>query len=342
MLALPWAAPLLVQALVLAGILAGGGWAWSGLALILGVIPLLDHGIGEHPEDPPQPETAWHRLWLRFTVPLQGVMMIVAVRAATDPSLALSTQLGAVLSCGVACGGFGIVAAHELFHRHSKWDRALGECLMASVQYAPYVVEHVYGHHLAVGTPTDAVSAPRGRGLWAQLPHSIDGTLRNAWRLERTRAQRRTGSGFFAGDRRLRWVLWPMLTFGLTGALAGFSGMAALATIAIVAVLLLETVNYIEHYGLRRAQLANGDWEPQGAQHSWDSEHRLTRWLLFGLPRHAAHHLRASKPYPELEHRVESPKMPTGYAGMVLLALVPPLWRKVMNERIPNARELRA
>jgi len=304
------------------------------------VIPLLDHWIGEGPEDAPVMETGAHRLWMRCVLPLQLVILFAAVRLAAQTEAALHAQIGALLSAGVACGGVGIVAAHELFHRRSRLDRALGELLMASVQYTPYVVEHVIGHHLAVGTPADAVSAPRGRSFWRQLPRAVFGTLRNAWRLEGERVHRRGAPRW--SDRRLRWTLWPVLTFGAAFAFAGVRGAAAVLVIGAVAVLLLELVNYIEHYGLARSQLPDGRWEPQDARHSWDSEHRLTRWLLFGLPRHAAHHLRASKPYPELEHCPESPKMPTGYAGMVLLAMLPPLWRRVMDRRIPCAAKAHA
>lgn len=335
MRSLLWAAPLLLQGAVLAGLLAGGAWSWTGAVLMLGLIPILDHAIGEGPWPPPRAETAAERLWPRLVAPLQAAILLVALDACADEGAWWGERLGAVASAGVACGGIGIVAAHELFHRRGRLDRALGEWLMANVQYSPYVVEHVHSHHLRVATPEDAVTAPRGRGAWAHLPRAIARTHRHAWEIERERAGRRGAAR--ASDRRLRWLAWPAATLGAAWAWGGPWWPAGLLAIAAIAVTLLELVNYVEHYGLRRAPLPGGGWEPQDARHSWDSEHRLTRILLFALPRHAAHHLRATKPYPELEYREESPKMPTGYAGMVLMAALPPLWRRVMDPRIPGA-----
>jgi alkane 1-monooxygenase len=202
---------------------------------------------------------------------------------------------------------------------------------MTSVGYPHFCVEHVQGHHRRVATPDDPASARAGEGLYAFLCRCIPGSLASACALERARCGRHRIRWWSLRNRRLRWASSLVLLPGAAIAVFGWPGLAFLIGQGVVAVLMLEAINYIEHYGLRRRELAPGRWERVGPQHSWNSSHRVTGWYLFNLPRHADHHAAASRPYYRLRHLAESPQLPAGYAAMLLCAFVPPLWRRIMD-----------
>jgi alkane 1-monooxygenase len=235
------------------------------------------------------------------------------------------------LAVGMTTGGQGITFAHELGHSKSRADRALGWLLMASVTYAHFMVEHYRGHHVRVATDDDPASARAGEALWRFLPRTLVDSWRSAWRLE---AQR-------LAQHRIGWVRSPLLWATLAqaawlvavGALWGASALVFWLVQSVHAVVLLETINYIEHYGLRRATLASGRPEPFGMQHAWNADHLIGNCLLANLQRHADHHLHPSKPYATLEP-LPGPQLPTGYAGSIMLASIPPLWFRVMHPRL--------
>lgn len=329
-------------ALAWIAIAGGGAWALLVPAFVFGLIPLLDVFLGLDTADPS--ERHWlHDAFVRGWVPAQ-LVSIVAVLA-TVPSRAgwASVLLGAAL--GVLTGGGGITLAHELVHRRSRWDRALAEVLMTTVSYPWWCVEHVYGHHKWVATPRDPATARFGESIYAFLPRSVLGGLVDAFAIERAQVARhgiRLGS---ARDRRVRWLLGLVAVYAVAWGIAGWGGVGVMFVQSVVAVALLEVINYVEHYGLVRAEV-----QPSGAaedgpvyervkpQHSWNSNHALTGAFLFNLPRHADHHAFASRPYWELRPWPEAPELPIGYPGAVLVALVPPVWFRWMNPKVAAAR----
>jgi len=325
-----------VPAAVGFGLREGGVWAWSGVGVVFLIVPMLEGLLGRSPAQAPRPRTLAADLPLWAILPVQILLTALALDLAADATRGAMERFGAVLSCGVVSGGVGIVAAHELIHRKSAAERALGEALMALVNWPLYPIEHVLGHHRTVGTPADPATAPRGMGFWNFLPRVMTGEVRSAWRIEGERLRRR---GLRAGswsDRRLRGPLaMAALNAGVLAAWGPVGWLAYLIS-GLVAVTLLQAVQYVEHYGLARAALPEGGFAPQSAAHSWDSEHRAAKAILFQLPRHADHHLLAARPYPELAEHPESPQLPGGYAQMILLALVPPLWRRAMDRRLPH------
>ena len=261
----------------------------------------------------------------------------------TQNALSTFEIVGLTISVGMMAGGGGINIAHEMMHRKNLAHRALAEVLMTSVSYTHFCVEHVLGHHKHVGTPKDPATSRKNENLYAFLPRTLFGGLLSAWRLETERVSNRQIS-WTLKDRRVRYSVFYVavlaaiiLNFGALGTLF-FIGQSA------TAILLLEVINYVEHYGLSRQQLENGRYERVLPKHSWNSAHRLTNALLVHLPRHADHHYMASRHYQDLRHIDDSPQLPTGYAAMVLLALVPPLWRVVMNPKVDewNQRDLKA
>lgn len=266
---------------------------------------------------------------LRLYVPLQCALLAAGLWAAHRSDW--PTVLGLAFAVGFVTGAQGITYAHELGHSRLRADRALAWTLMAGVNYTQFMVEHYRGHHFRAATWDDPASARRGESLWRFLPRTVAGNFANAWALEAQRLQRQ-GRGWWASP--LAWCCGLNLAFALALLAAGATRMLAFWVLqSAFAIWLLETVNYLEHYGLQRRTGADGRPEPFGAQHAWNADHAISNSLLANLQRHSDHHLHAGKRYPQLE-AVPGPQLPTGYAGCLLLAAVPPLWFRLMDTRL--------
>jgi alkane 1-monooxygenase len=272
--------------------------------------------------------------WIpRLHVVWQAALLVLGVSIAADPA-SLAGGAWALLALGLGVGAVtgaqGITCAHELGHSRSRVDRALGWALMVSVGYAHFMVEHFRGHHPRAATWDDPASARRGESLWRFLPRTLVGSWRSAWALEaRQLAQLRRSWARSA-------LLWASVAQGaLVAALALLVGWGAVVfwvVQAVYAVFLLETINYVEHYGLRRATVG-GRPEPFGVQHAWNADHWLTNGVLINLQRHSDHHMHAWTPYAELR-ALPGPQLPTGYAGCLFMAAVPRWWFAVMDARL--------
>ena len=248
----------------------------------------------------------------------------------------LVEAIGGTVAVGISGGAFGIVVAHELMHQR-RVERWLSRVLMSSVTYAHFCVEHVQGHHVLVATPADPASAPPGQGLYRFLVRSTLGGWRSAWRVEVARLKRKGHAVLHPRNRILQDLI---VSAGLgAGAvlLWGWVGLLFFFAQSAIAILQLEAINYIEHYGLQRREVSPGVYEAASTRHSWNTHQRLTNDALFNLGRHADHHNFAGRRYQLLRHEPAAPQMPAGYAAMVLLAFVPPLWRRVMDPRAAAA-----
>ena len=282
---------------------------------------------------PPERPSAWHRAVLRLHVPLQAALLALGLMVVLRPAHGLETALLAGLAVGGVTGALGITFAHELGHSRSRLDRALAWLLMGSVLYAHFMVEHYRGHHPRAASDEDPASARRGESVWRFLPRTVSGGWRSAWALEAMQLARR-GRGW--ARSQLAWASAAQLV--LLVALATLGGPKALVfwlVQAAYAVLLLETINYIEHYGLRRAR-RDGRLEPFSTGHAWNADHALSNALLVNLQRHSDHHMHAWKPYSTLEP-LPGPQLPTGYSGCLFLAWASPLWLRVMEPRLTAA-----
>lgn len=325
------------------GVWAGGLWPLITPALVFGLIPLLDLAMGHDPSNPDDDQLEARRrnplydLSLRLWVPLQLVAIGAGLwRVAAGVSLLEGAVLAMAL--GTLTGAGGINIAHELVHRTRRLDRALAEILMGSVTYSWFCVEHVLGHHRRVATEADPATSRLGESFYRFLPRVLIGSAASAWALEAARCGRRGIGSLSLQDRRLRYLLTLggiYLGLGLWG---GWAAVGFFAAQSAVAIGLLEAINYVEHYGLRREISEAGRVERVAPHHSWNSTHRLTGWFLFNLPRHADHHAWASRPYWMLRSWEGAPQLPLGYASMVVLALVPPLWFRLMDPRVEAIR----
>jgi alkane 1-monooxygenase len=318
--------PLMLAPLVPLGWWLAGGWVFILPVFVWVALPLMDWALGQDPRNPDPAELSalesdrFYRFALYINIPIViGLVVWVASVAHLASPLEF---VGLALATGLVTGGVGIVVAHELGHRHGKVDRFLAHVLLAWVAYMHFFIEHNKGHHARVATPEDPATARLGESFWRYFPRSVVGQYRSAWRID---------------ARATAWsVVWPTLLAVGLAVLFGWAALVFFLLQAFYAVLQLELVNYVEHYGLQRRELEPGRYEKVTVQHSWNSSHRLSNLLLFNLQRHSHHHAHQGKRYQVLEHFDEAPQLPAGYLAMLPLAMLPPLWRRVMDPRVPG------
>lgn len=334
----------LLPLMLVASCAAGGLWLWAVPVFTLIVVPLLDLAVGENRSNPDPRDLAalGRRRFYRFAVygwvPLQIGTVVAGASYAAQGVLDPLAWWGLTISVGLITGGIGITLAHELGHRHSRAERLLAQLLLCTVGYMHFSIEHNKGHHLHVATRRDPASARFGESFYAFLPRTILGGYWDAWGIEARRLSRAGRGRFGWRNRMFAATLLPIMLAAALGAMFGASALWFFVSQALLAVALLEAVNYIEHYGLVRRELAPGRHEPVDARHSWNSSHAVSNYFLFNLQRHSAHHLNANRRYQTLEHLDASPQLPSGYPGMIWLALIPPLWRRVMDRRLEYHR----
>lgn len=318
-----------------------GPWAWATVVLSFGIIPVVEIWTPQSAENvPPEEEDSRSRRWLFDVLLYLNLPMLFGIVGwylftVQHQALSVAEWIGLTLGTGIVVGAVGINVAHELGHRVRGYEQTLSKWMLLPALYQHFFIEHNRGHHKNVATDLDPASARRGEWVFAFWGRSIAGSWRSAWRLEQERLQKAGQPFWSVHNEMLRFQLWQG---AWVAGIAGFLGWKALASalvIALIGVLLLETINYIEHYGLRRQMLPSGRPEPVTPAHSWNSDHELGRIFLYELTRHSDHHYKATRKYQILRHLDESPQLPFGYPTSVLLALVPPLWFRVMDARVP-------
>ena len=339
-----WLAGLLVPLLPFLGAWLAWrtGWNalwWMGPIWILLIIPALDTLWGTDAANPPDWAVAqleadrYYRWCVYLYLPLQYVGFVWAAGVFVHGGLSPLSQLGLALTVGTVAG-VGINTAHELGHKRERIERRLSKVALAQSGYGHFYVEHNRGHHANVSTPPDPASARFGESFWAFLPRTVAGSLRSAWSIAAA-AQRRKGRRVWSlgNDVLNAWAVSVVL-FGATIAAFGPAVVPFIVVQAIFGFSLLEVVNYIEHYGLLRQELPNGRYERCRPEHSWNSNNMVSNLLLYHLERHSDHHANPTRRYQSLRHFDEAPQLPSGYALMIGLAYVPPLWRRVMDHRV--------
>ncbi|MFA5960830.1 MAG: alkane 1-monooxygenase [Tatlockia sp.] len=320
------------------------GFYWGGLgnfvtlAALFSIIPLIDWCFIDksNPDETQEKKLLANPYfkWLTWLyVPLQCGMLFLAITLLKNTPLRWYEWLGFTISIGILTGGIGITLSHELMHKNSRLERLLSKALLCMVCYGHFFIEHVRGHHVHVATFEDPATARFGETVYQFIPRTISGSLKSAFLLESKRLKQK-GLSVVSYRNQFWWIIIvPVLLATAIFQYAGWSALLFFILQSFTAILMLEVVNYIEHYGLERKKLANGEYERVTIQHSWNASHWLSNQLLFHLQRHSDHHAFGARPYQILRHVEESPQLPSGYLGMIILALMPPLWRRVMDKR---------
>ena len=339
--ALPFWASLGTVPLAVLGALLGG---WTVCLLPIyswGMFSVLDATLGLNRDnaDPETPDADLFWYWLITLIwfPVQAgllLWMIWYVPQATH--LGRAERLVLFFGMGVISGTIGITYAHELMHQKSRVERWLGDLLLASVLYSHFRSEHLRVHHLYVATPRDAVTARYNEGFHRFFPRVLWQCPQSAFRAEAAMLARRGLPWWHRSNPFWRYGLLQAAALGLAYGLGGWLGLGLFVWQAGAAVWQLELVNYVEHYGLTRQHLGGGRYEPVLPRHSWNAAHKASNWLLINLQRHSDHHYKPDRRFPLLQNyeAAEAPQLPFGYPLMTTMAMVPPVWKRVMNRRV--------
>ena len=323
------------------GIYLGDFWSFSALLFTFIIIPFLELLLPVDQKNYDQ-ETVSNRLKNKFfdvllylNVPIVYGAIFFCLYKITQPGISKIEIIGMTLSLGVILGSNGINVAHELGHRKNFFEKILGKFLLIPSHYTHFYIEHNHGHHLHVSTPEDPSTAKYNQNLYAFWFQTVIGTYKKAWEIQK-RLNLIDNRSLFSAKNDMFWFTIIQISYLLLiYLLFGFNGFLFVLFAGIVGFLLLETINYIEHYGLKRNQLASGRYERVTEKHSWNSNHVLGRIILYELTRHSDHHFKSQKKYQILEYHDVSPQMPYGYPTSMVLSFFPPLWFAVMNKRIP-------
>ncbi|MCH2100430.1 MAG: alkane 1-monooxygenase [Planctomycetes bacterium] len=320
-----------------------GAWLVPIQAFVL--IPIFEFLLQGNKANPNTHEESKLRIDSRYT----GLMYLPGLAHITlfiFFTWGISTQIwsgwdliGRTLGMGISCGVLAINIGHELGHRRSKRDRAFAQLLLWSSAYGHFYVEHNRGHHAQVGSYGDPATSRRGEAVQIFILRAIVTGLLSAWKLEAKRLHRRRISPWNWRNQALLHYVAQLATWVALILTLGWPTFLPILAAQVVGVLLLESVDYIEHYGLVRRRRSDGRLEPVGRQHSWNANHPLGRSILFDLTRHSDHHADATRPYQVLRHLDGAPYLPFGYSAAVLIAWLPPLWFKIMNPRVDALRK---
>lgn len=345
--ALPfWISLIIPPVLVFAAV--QGGWTLALPILVTWVLyDTIDFvaGLNEENLDPeiPDDRLRWYTLVTLIWPPIQFALVFGLIWYVTASGhLSAAEQVILFVGVGIATGAVGINYAHELMHQSSRLERWLADILLAMVLYSHFRSEHLLVHHRHVGTPRDAVTARYNEGFHRFFFRVLPQCLASAFRAERDRQSRKGRPWWHASNPF--WRYWALQAgfLALAGLLGGWPGVGLFLVQAFVAIWHLELVNYVEHYGLVRLHLGDGKYEHVRPRHSWNATHRVTNWFLINLQRHSDHHYKPDRRYPLLQtySETEAPHLPFNYGVMTAVAMIPPLWRRVMNPRVRMWRKV--
>ena len=332
--------PFVLYILALLSFNGNGLICWTPLLYTFFLIPFVELFIKADPQNLDEVEEALAKknkaydLILYAAVIMQYYSLWVFFNSLKQEQLSTIDIIGRVLSMGLLCAAFGINVAHELGHRVNKMEQTFAKMLLLTSLYMHFFIEHNKGHHKHVATPHDPSTAKYNQSVYAFWPQTLIGTYLSAWKIANDEVGKK-GKRWYSLQNEM--LLFQIIQLLFVLAIYYFFGtMSALLFVlaAFMGGLLLETVNYIEHYGLSRNPTTEAQFERVQPHHSWNSNHIIGRLMLFELSRHSDHHYLASRKYQILRSFDNAPQMPTGYPGMILLSLFPPLWFKIMHQQI--------
>lgn len=324
-----------------------GSWSFYPLLFTFLLLPMLEMllpvaaGNLTEQEETQRKNDFYFDFILWMSVPFQLLLLFLYLHTLQTIPLSVSELIGLTSAMGLSCGVLGINAAHELGHRSTAHEQVMARILLTTSWYWHFTIEHNKGHHKNVATPLDPETSRLNESLYRFWIRSIRGSFLSAWHIEEQNAKRECYSLWSLKNEMVLALLiqtsFTLVIYFVFGSLA----LAGFLCSAFIGILLLETVNYIEHYGLSRKEITLGRFEKVQPYHSWNADHPISRVFLFDLSRHSDHHYNAARKYQILRHHDDSLQMPTGYPGMMLLSLIPPLWFRVMNPRVQAATETR-
>ncbi len=319
-----------------------GIWSFSTLVFVFVLLPVLEHLVSTDTSNLDETEIDNNLKkkifdWLLYlNLPIVYGVLFYGLSEVVSSSLETYEFIGLVFSVGIVLGVNGINVAHELGHRQASKERFIGKALLLPSFYMHFYIEHNFGHHLHAATPEDPATARYNQTVYSFWFTSTIRQYISAWDIQK-KLLKNYKLTFFSKHNDMFWYLIIQAIYLLiVFSIFGLTGLLFAILTGIVGFILLETVNYIEHYGLLRLKKSSGRYERVREIHSWNSNHVIGRIVLYELTRHSDHHFKSSKKYQILDCHDESPQMPFGYPTSMVLSLFPPLWFKIMNKRVPK------
>lgn len=313
-----------------------------------GIIPLLELFTPQPSDnltDSEKKSKAVHPFfnWLLYlNLPLVYVILGMALVRIEFNAFSNLQLIGIIFSVGIVLGSNGINVAHELGHRENKLSQWLAKLLLLPSHYTHFTIEHNFGHHSKVSTPEDPATAKLNQNVYSFWFTSSTRQYRNAWKLQHQLLAAKNHRFWSFKNSMLINTCLQIAYIAILFFFFSWLTVVVAIVMGVVGFILLESINYIEHYGLLRQRRKSGRYHPVKEHHSWNSNHLLGRILLYELTRHSDHHYRAKKNYQLLDYHSISPELPYGYPTSILIALVPPLWFKLMNPLVPEDMRIMA
>lgn len=329
------------------GFYQGGIGFYAGVLIAFVAIPILEFfftGTINNRNDLDTMSNFKNRFFdglLYLNIPLLYGLIAYSGFILMSQNLSNYEVVGLVISLGIILSTCGINVGHELGHRSTKYEQFFSKVLLLPNLYLHFFIEHNQGHHKKVATKEDAASARFGENVYAFFVRSVSESYIDAWKLEHKRLKKMNQSFFSLHNKMIHFQIIQIGYLATLLLLFNLKIMILLTLAGIIGFLLLELVNYIEHYGLRRKKLPSGKYEPVQPKHSWNSNHDVGRIMLYELTRHSDHHFKSTRKYQTLRHFEVAPQLPYGYPMSMLIALVPPVWFRMMNKRVPNGEFIR-
>ncbi len=322
-----------IPVFLLLSLYSSGTYTYSLFFYSFILLPILEY-LFSTSNEPPKKNSLFYDLIIYLQLPLLILASYIFLERIEQVNLV--EKFGLMMSMGIGLGVLGINVGHELGHRSGKSEQLYAHLLLLQAHYLHFLIEHNRGHHRYVATPEDPASAPKGMSVYIFIPRSIFMGLSSAWSLEKKRLITKKKHIWTLNNLMLRYLFFYIIFISLIIYVFGLKAYAFYFGAALLGIFLLETINYIEHYGLLRKKLKNGRYEKVRPWHSWNSDHIVGRSILFELTRHSDHHENPNRKYPSLRSLDDAPQLPFGYPTMVLITLIPKLWFHLMDHRIPK------
>jgi alkane 1-monooxygenase len=330
---------------VLAGPIFGGVFWLSTFTLGFIIVPILDYLVGFE-NFTPEKEDDKSRISFKFFnfvvwlyVPVQLALIYGGVYYIVNTDLALWEKFMLAFNVSLSSGALGFTLGHELGHKANKFEAFLTHLLYQSMNLMHFKLEHNVGHHTNVATYNDPATSRLNESFYSFFPRTVFGSYMNSFDHEKKRLKSKSLTKRIFSNQMYMYMAIQLLTNLAVFLLTGIEGLGFFLFISFVTTAMLELINYVEHYGLLRHKTKTGRYEKVQPHHSWNTNHKISNIFLFRLQRHSDHHANPLRPYQILRHFDDVPQMPFGYPTMVLMALVPPLWKKTMNPKVYAVRK---
>ncbi len=322
------------------GLIINPSWSISPFIWVFVLVPIIDLLLPYlNKDDLELKENIFHNFSILIVLPCILFLVIFGLYIVSNPNISIFSAVALGAAVGMSGGSIGITTAHELIHRQNKFMRGVGVFLLVLCCYGHFRIEHIYGHHRNVATKEDPATARRGENFYFYFIRCVINSVISSWNIEKNILERKNIKTLRIQNRMIHYFVFEFLFLLIAYSFAGINGLVFVIFHSFVSIILLELVNYIQHYGLERKK-ENGRYERFTDLHSWNSRHISANWSTFNLGLHAEHHQSASKPYPLLSQEEKAIEMPANYSIMLIMALIPPLWFFIMDRKIDNLKTI--